>query len=662
MKSIKTKLIVNFSILILLSSSALGLISLLRASTSLRQEAEKALSSISVGASKLIQSRIETQKMSLEMIAINEDIQSMNWEMQKPVLQKQLEKTNFIDIAVVEPNGTARYLSGETGQLGDRDYIKKAFGGESNVSDLLVSRVTNEVVLMYAAPISRDGKVVGVLIGRRDGNALSDIIQDIGYGNEGYSYIINNKGTVVAHPDRDKVLNQWNPIEEVKNDETLKSVAQQSEKILKERTGVSNYSFRGNDLYSAYTPIEGTDWIVVITASRNEVLSAIPVLQKYIVMVGVITFLLSIILVYSFGNSIAKPIIETAKHSKKIASLDITQDVPEKYLKKNDETGLLAESIQTITINLRNIIREIESSSEQIVTASGELTASMQQSASSAEEVSKTVGEIARSASNQAENVQEGFSKATLLGMSIEKDQENLSNLNAASNKVAEVVKEGLEEIDSLTEITEESNKAAREIYEVILKTHESSTKIGQASNVITSIAEQTNLLALNAAIEAARAGETGKGFAVVADEIRKLAEQSSVLTKEINKIVNELQNNAKDAVETMKRVAVITKEQTDSVVSSKNKYMLIEQAMKDAIEVVEQLNVSGREMEKAKNDILTALQNLSAIAEENSAATEELAASMEEQAASVEQVSNASEELSKLAQNLQLIISRFKV
>jgi len=662
MKSIKTKLIVYFSILILLSSGITGVISLFRASRSLSQEAEKALRSMSLDASKLVQSRIETQKMSLEMIALREDIQSMDWEIQQPVLQKQLEKTNFIDIAVVEPNGTARYSSGTTNQLGDRDYIKKALNGESNVSDLLVSRVTNEVVLMYAAPIKRDGKVVGVLIGRRDGNALSDIMRDVGYGNDGYGYIINNKGTVIAHPDRDKVLDQWNPIEEVKNDETLRSVAQQFEKILQERTGVSSYSFQGNDLYNAFAPIEGTDWTVVIAADRNEVLSGIPVLQNYIITVVVITLLLSITLVYFVGKSIAKPVIETVKYSKKIASLDITQDVPEKYLKKKDETGLLAVSIQTITSNLRNIIREIESSSEQVATASEELTASMQQSATTAEEVSKTVGEIARSASNQAENVQEGFSKATLLGMSIEKDQENLSNLNAASNKVTEVVEEGLREVESLAEITEESNKAARDIYEIILKTYESSTKIGQASNVITSIAEQTNLLALNAAIEAARAGQSGKGFAVVADEIRKLAEQSSVLTKEIDKVVNELQNNARNAVETMQRVAVITKEQTDSVINSKNKYMLIEQAMKDAIEVVEQLNVSGREMEKAKNDILVALQNLSATAEENSAATEQMAASMEEQAASVEQVSNASEELSNLAQNLQSIINRFKV
>jgi len=633
-----------------------------RASISLKTEAEEALSLISHETAKLIESRIETQKKTLETIALMEYIQSMNWEIQQPVLQRQLEKTNFADIAVVEPDGTAYYSSGATSQLGDRDYIKKALSGETNVSDLLISRVTNEIVFMYATPIMKDGKVVGALIGRREGNTLSEILQDVIYGNEGYGYIINDKGTVVAHPDGDKVTNQWNPIEEAKNDESQKSVALHFEKILQERTGVSQYSYQGNDLYSAYKPIEGTNWIIVITANKNDVLSAIPEILIDIVVAVTIILIVSIILVYFIGKSIARPVIETARHSEKIASLDITQDVPDKYLKKKDEIGKLAVSIQTITDNLRNIIRDIDNSSEKVTTSSEELTASTHQSATTAEEISKTVEEIARSASKQAEIVQDDLSKATLLGMRIEKDQENLSNLNTASNKVAEVVEEGLKEVEFLTEITEESNKASRDIYEIISKTHDSSNKIGQASNVITSIAEQTNLLALNAAIEAARAGETGKGFAIVADEIRKLAEQSSILTKEIDKVVGELQSNAKSAVETVERVAAISKEQTGSVINSKNKYMLIAQAMKEAEEAVIQLNASGREMEKAKNDILVTLKNISAIAEENSAATEQMAASMEEQAASVEEISHASDELSDLAQNLQLIINKFKV
>ncbi|MDF2593117.1 MAG: chemotaxis protein [Clostridia bacterium] len=662
MKSIKARLVIYFSILILVASIALGGIAIERASAAVTDKAEKTLISMAADAGKLTQSRVETQKKTLEMIALRSDIQSMDWAIQQPILQRQVEKTSFIDIAVVQLDGTAQYSDGSTSQLGDREYVKKAFGGEVNVSDLLVSKVTNSVVLMYAAPIEKDGKVVGALIGRRDGNTLSDITDDTGFGTSGYAYMINNKGNVVAHPDREKVINQFNPIEEAKKDESQKSVAMQFEKMLKERSGVSEYVFQGNDLYAGYSPIEGSEWILVITADRNEVLSGIASLQKTIMIFTGIILLISIAMTYLIGNSIAKPIIRSVQHSAKIANLDITQDVPENLLKKKDEIGALSKALQSITNSLRDVIKEISNSSEQLAAASEELTATSQQSATAAEEVSKTVEEIARGAADQAKNTEEGSSKAISLGKTIEKDLGFMKNLNASANHVAVVVNEGLTEIDNLSKITEESNEASREIYEVILKTNESSDKIGQASSVIASIAEQTNLLALNAAIEAARAGEAGKGFAVVAEEIRKLAEQSSNSTKSIDGMVNELQSNSQAAVKTMERVSAIASEQTSSVVNSKNKYVLIEQAMKDAISAVEQLNASGQEMENMKNEILDTLQNLSAIAEENSAATQQATASMEEQSASMEEIAGASESLSNLAQNLQSAIMKFKV
>jgi methyl-accepting chemotaxis protein len=662
MKSIRTKLVIYFSILILCSSITLGIISVRQASASVKLEVEKSLALLASNASKLTQSRVETQIKALEMIAGRADIQGMDWAIQQPILQRQLERTSFLDIAVVQLDGTTQYSDGSTSQLGDREYIKKAFSGEINVSDLLVSKVTNSVVLMYAAPIEKDGKVVGALIGRGDGNALSEITDDTGFGESGYAYIINSKGTLVAHPDREKVLKQYSPIEEVKKDESQRSVAMQFEKMLKEKTGISEYAFQGTDLYAGYTPIEGSEWILVIAASKNEVLSSIDSLQKAIIIITGVIIALSIVITYLIGNSIARPIIRSMQHSEKIANLDISQDVPADLLKNKDEIGALSKSLQRITSSLRDIIKEISNSSEQLAAASEELTATSQQSATAAEEVSKTVEEIARGAADQARNTEEGSSKAILLGKVIEKDLSYMKDLNTSANNVKDVVEEGLKDIDNLSKITEESGEAAQEIYEVILKTNDSSNRIGQASSVIASIADQTNLLALNAAIEAARAGEAGKGFAVVADEIRKLAEQSSTSTKAIDGMVTELQSNAQNAVKTMERVSSISSQQTSSVSNSRDKYILIEQAMKAAVNGVERLNASGEEMKNVKNEILDTLQNLSAIAEENSAATQQATASMEEQSASMEEIAGASESLSNLAQNLQSIIMKFKV
>ncbi len=662
MKSIKAKLIIYFSAVILVASAMLSILSVTKASKALTEDTEKALNTMAADAARLTKSRIDIQMETMEMIATSDSILSMDWNIQQPTLQRQLARTGFLDIGVVSPDGTARYTDGSTSQLGDRDYIKKAFDGVMNVSDLILSRVTNEIVLMYAVPIEKDGKIIGVLVGRRDGNALSSITDGSGFGESGYAYMINSTGTVVAHPDKEKVLSQWNPIEAVKSDETLKSVAAEFETILREKSGVSTYSFSGRDLYSAFAPVKETDWTIVVTANKSEVLASIPELQKSIIITLAVILLVSIAMVYFIGSSIANPVVEAVHHSEKIAALDITKDIPEKYLKKKDETGKLAAAMQIITDNLQQIITDINHSSEQVAAASEELTASTQQTATTTEDISKTVEEIATGAADQAESVQKGTSKAVLLGTVIENEQDYLKSMNIASNKVKEVVADGIKEIDELTNITEESSNASQEIYDVILKTHDSSEKIQQASSVIASIADQTNMLALNAAIEAARAGEEGKGFAVVADEIKKLAEQSAASTKEIDGIVKELRANAQNAVITMNRVSEISKEQVNSVVKSKDKYLLIADAMNDAAKVVEQLNATGQEVEIMKNDILDTLQNLSAIAEENSAATEQMAASMEEQNASVEEIANASEGLSELAQGLQLIVKRFKV
>lgn len=660
--SLKFKLVFYFTILILAYSLILGFITVQRVSATVTHEAEDSLALLAQDAAKLTESRIETQQKTLDMIAVRTDIQTMDWEIQLPIIQRQVERTNFLDIGVVDLNGNAKYSDGSEAQLGDREYIKRALAGEANVSDLIVSRVTNEIVLMYAVPIENDGEVMGALIGRRDGYSLSMIADDTGFGKTGYGYMINKDGIMVAHPDRDKVFNQFNPIEESKNDASLTSVANLFSTILAEKSGVSNYSFEGNDLYASYFPIEGSDWFFIITANEGEVLDSIPELQKMIIKASLIVLAISIAFVYVIGSSIANPVILAVQHVKKIAALDLTQDVPAKFMKRKDEVGDLANALQIIVDNLKEIITEITNASAQVLVASEELSSASQQSASAATEISQTIEEVAKGAFDQAENTQEGSINANELGRVIEDNQLYIENLNAQSDKVSQVVDEGLIEIEGLYNITKENNQATHEVKDVIIQTNDSSIKIGQASNVISSIAEQTNLLALNAAIEAARAGNTGKGFAVVAEEIKSLALQSSQSTKEIDEIVNELQLNAQNAVQKMERGLAITEEQTKSVIRNKDKYLLINTAMKETKETVNQLNISGDQMYNSKDQILASMESLSAIAEENSAATEQASASIQEQAASAEEISATSEGLTTLAKGLQSIIQRFEI
>lgn len=667
MKGIRGRMLISFSILVLLITVVLSFVSINTGKNMLMKEAEKSLLLISNEGTKLVKTRLQTLTVTLSKMTLRQEIKSMDLEQQLAVLEQEKIGTQFLDLAVVYPDGKTYYTDGSVSELGDRLYVIKALEGTANVSDVMISRVTNEPVIMVASPIYKVNDVIGALIGRMSGNALSDIVKDSGYGEEGFAYMINGSGTIIAHPDKEMVLNEFNPIEEAIEDKSQESFKDAVTKMLADKSGTLSYKYKASDdereatLFCGFQAVEGTDWIFVNVGYEDEIFQSIPKLQKTILITSVIFMLISIGFVILLGNMITKPIISLSNISKRVAGLDVREDVAEKLRKRTDENGIMANSLQEIINNLRNIIKELSDSSEMLSSSAEELSATSEQAAMAADEVAKTVEEIAKGASEQASNTEDGTTHTINLGNIIDKNYTQMQRLNLATEKVGKVIDEGLQDVKRLFDITEQNNDATKDIHEIILHTKESSAKIGEASRVISDIASQTNLLALNAAIEASRAGEAGKGFAVVAAEIKKLASQSAESTDIIDQIISELNDSVEKAVNSIDKVVAITKEQSSTVDETGSKYNEIAAVIADASAAAEQLNVSEKEMVKAKDNILDMMQTLSAIAEENAAGTEEASSAMEEQSASVEEIANTSSKLTELAQDLQSIIKRFK-
>ena len=666
-KSIKTSLILAFSILIIVVAVSISSIAVATGKKLLIGRAQETVQLLADDSANLLESRFETLVSELAVMANQYSNANMPAKGQLLALKKWEATTDYLGLGVVTPDGKASYTDTSTAELGDRDYVQKAFQMQPAISDVIISKVTGEPVIMLAVPVMGNAAKTGIpvnnlIIARKDGNTLSELTNDTGYGEEGYAYIINGEGQIMAHPDKTLVTEQFNPIKAAEEDKSYQSLSESVQYMLKQRNGFTTYEFKGKSQYTGFHEIEGTEWIIAVTAVKQEVLADINTLQRLMNTLIVASLALGLMVTFLLGTWLTKPITVIAKVSDKIAALDITDNVPERYLKMNNENGVLARAMQNITESLRMIIGEIRDSSIEIASTSQELTATTEQSATSADEVSRTVEEIAKGASDQASSAERGSIGAMKLGSIIEQNREHMYNVNTASEKITSVVNDGLQEIGHLSEISKENNTATQEIYQIILKTNASTAQIGEASSVIADIADQTNLLSLNASIEAARAGEAGRGFAVVAAEIKKLADQSAESTNYIDGIVRELKDIVTKAVNSIEKVNTISKEQSESVLDTKNKYEAIKVAVTETDQAIGLLNESEDIMIQAKNEILDLLQSLSAIAEENAASTEEASAAMVEQSSSLDEIAKSTERLAQLAVSFQEIISKFKV
>lgn len=216
--------------------------------------------------------------------------------------------------------------------------------------------------------------------------------------------------------------------------------------------------------------------------------------------------------------------------------------------------------------------------------------------------------------------------------------------------------------VTQLSQWAEENNKSTQAISALIHDIDASRSEIASFVGTVHQIATQTNLLALNASIEAARAGEQGKGFAVVAGEVRKLAEQTAAATQEIYKKVGFIEEKTKLSVQHTVEGLRIAEENAKSVDATKQLFSHISKDLEELKLRMNQISRGTLNIHQHKDEILHALETISATTEENSASTQEVSASTQEQLESIEKVAELSDQLNQISKQLQKELGQFKV
>jgi len=382
--------------------------------------------------------------------------------------------------------------------------------------------------------------------------------------------------------------------------------------------------------------------------------------KSVVLMISIVTLVIGMLIAFYISRIISKPVIAVAEAAKQIAEGDLS--ISDIHIKNRDEIGEMARSFNHMKQNLRELIRKVSISSEQVAASSEELYAGSEQSAEAANQVATSIQEISGATDAQMKSMEENRKAMEESAAGLQRIAESASTVLESSTEVLHEAEQGNEVIVKTIRQMESINLSVQEAAAVIKDLGENSKQIGKIIEVISDIANQTNLLALNAAIEAARAGENGKGFAVVADEVRKLAEQSKQSSEQIAVLIQNIQENTRHAVSVMEKGTEEVKSGSAIVHQAGEAFHHILDSIQQVTNQVQEVSAATEEISASTEQLTASIDQITRISTDISMNTQAVAAASEEQLASMEEITASADSLSKLAQELQNEVTKFKV
>jgi len=419
-----------------------------------------------------------------------------------------------------------------------------------------------------------------------------------------------------------------------------------------------------NNLYQTkYVPIKDATGKVIgiwfVGVDKAGINNVVFNLMFKISVINIVVLLLAIVLTVIFVNSLKKNINRISTSLNTISKGNLNGDC---LVKSTDEFGEIAEYVNSMILNLRDIVQKIQGSSEMVNSSSGNLLSISNEMSSVSENIANSVGEVASGAGTQANDMINITSLLNDFGTEIDLIAQKISNVNESSSDINAMASESNEAMQTLINSIKRVEDAFEDFNARFNALGVDLNKINDITTLINEIAGRTNLLALNAAIEASRAGEAGKGFSIVADEIRKLAEQSKESSQSINKLIDNISVENKNIIQSTSLVKSEIKNQVTVINFATNSFSGILGAVDDVIPKIKSVNDSILIINKDKNIIIDKIESSFAVAQEMSASSQEIAAASEQLNASAEEVSATAHELNAKTKEMIDIGSRFKL
>lgn len=338
-------------------------------------------------------------------------------------------------------------------------------------------------------------------------------------------------------------------------------------------------------------------------------------------------------------------------------NLDVQMEI-----KGQDEISELGRSFNATVEQLRQAMVQVKETSHKVGDSSRRFVEIADQTSEASNRITISVQEVAAGLEEQMSSSEESAQTTEFMAFSMQRIAENSEQASSASTNASTEAQEGNLFVQNAIKQMESINTSVNESAAIVQSMNQRSQDIELIVSAISDISSQTNLLALNAAIEASRAGEQGRGFAVVADEVRKLAEQSAVSARQITDLIKGMQGDSQLSVQSMNKV-------TSEVKLGLTEMQAVGKVFKRIIDAIEDINVKIHEMASASKmmsegagQMSASVSTMTEIARDSAERSQEVAASSQEQLALVEEISESANSLNQMSQELQELVSKFKV
>lgn len=429
-----------------------------------------------------------------------------------------------------------------------------------------------------------------------------------------------------------------------------------------------NVSLNGTLNYGYFTPVyqngSSTDIVgMVFVGTDKEQKNA--VINHIMLTIGVAVCVVMIICAgagIKMSSAMSRSIRMSIGVVEKVAGGNLDVLVDDKLLNRKDEIGDLSKVTIKLRDAMKTVIMDISANANALLNAGTDLKSVADKTNGTMEQVRSAVTMIVDNSSEQAKNSQNTSEHMKIMGENITETsgEVDLLDTNAASMQQSSEKASGT--LEKLRTINGDVERIINDVKEQTIRTNNSVQKIQDATSFISSIAEETNLLSLNASIEAARAGESGRGFAVVAGQIKKLAEQSNTSSQEIDDTARILMEDSTKAVELMKQMQDIMASQSASMKETQDVVADVLAEIESSMKSIELIKTSTHKLEASRNQVVSAVDELSEIAQNNVEGTKKTHQETEEVADTFRQVSDSAEKLREIAGQLADSIDYFKI